>query len=64
MVKTSDETNSVKETKVLDTLDATAAMFVGALAKNVMEGGTKMFEKLIQVKTSPLYLVTPFLQIN
>ena len=64
MEKTSDETNSAKETKVLDTLDATAAMFVGALAKNVMEGGTKMFEKLIQVKTSPLYLMTPFLQVN
>ena len=49
MEKTSDENNSAKETKALDTLDATAVMFVGALAKNVMEGGTKMFEKLTQV---------------
>ena len=39
-------TYNAKVAKAVDNLDATAANFAGSLAKNVMKGGVKMFQKL------------------
>ena len=47
-----DETKAVEtanKPKAGDSIDAMAAMFVGSMAKNVMEGGAKMFQQLLQV---------------
>ena len=42
----SDKKKSVKATKAVNELDATAALFIGSLAKNVMEGEPRCFKNL------------------